>query len=321
MATRHKTLVIGDLRGGRNGADAPLSLPDTQCVEAVNVDFWQGTLGRKRNGASLMAYLSEDGLSGYISSLFYGASNGKEYFCAADTAGDISVLYGAIADPWVEVTGGDAALVGIGIRAASINDRTYVCYQSAVNRLHYLTMGSSTMYRVGLATPSAPTAANVGGGAQWPYVRNYKIAWLNKSGATITERSELSAAVTLTPTPTAGPILVTRPAVAAGENVTDWEVYGSEAGVNYVLLSTIAIATTTYTDSANPNTYTGDPSPVAGTNTVPGAWKFIATDGNRLIGGGELSHRAERSGLVHAGSRGVGHWRPGARAARQLHRH
>lgn len=48
---RHITQV-GDLRGGRNGADPAASLDDTQCAEAINVDWNNGNmiLGRRRWG-------------------------------------------------------------------------------------------------------------------------------------------------------------------------------------------------------------------------------------------------------------------------------
>jgi hypothetical protein len=48
----------------------------------------------------------------------------------------------------------------------------------------------------------------------------------------------------------------------------------------------VEIATTTYDDSANPAAYEGDAPPVVGANTVPGSWKFIASDGSRLLGAG-----------------------------------
>src|ERR1700680_2769468 len=45
--------VISDLSGGRNGVQSPVSstFPPDQSVEAINVDYRNGGLGRKRGGS------------------------------------------------------------------------------------------------------------------------------------------------------------------------------------------------------------------------------------------------------------------------------
>jgi hypothetical protein len=45
------SLPIVDCRGGRNDSDPPQFLPDDQVVEALNVDWWEGTVANKRQGS------------------------------------------------------------------------------------------------------------------------------------------------------------------------------------------------------------------------------------------------------------------------------
>mgnify|MGYP001564871087 CR=1 FL=1 len=72
MADRYKRTTIGDLRGGRNGVDPPLAIKENQCVDAVNVEWFQTTLGRKRNGMSSAGVTFSSGgpFTGKISSIF-----------------------------------------------------------------------------------------------------------------------------------------------------------------------------------------------------------------------------------------------------------
>jgi len=290
-----KYLVIGDLRGGRNGADAPLSLPDTQAVECLNVDFYDSTLGRKRNGAAEYVDTFAAGATtptGLISSLFYGTySYGSVAFCVDNAATPI-LNYTTAGTSWTKINLGDTiASAPYAVQTATFNNRVYFAFDSSVNRLHFWalesTLDDNTLYRVGLPAPTAaPTAANAGGGDQYGTTRYYKVAWITKPGTTIENRGELSASVEYDPATTAGPVRVTQPAVPSGENITHWEVYGSTDNVNFVLLSTVAIGTTTYDDAANPAAYTGTSAPTVGINTVPVSWKHIASDGNRLLGAG-----------------------------------
>ena len=291
-----KYLVISDLRGGRNGAEAPLSLPDSQCVEALNVDWYAGTLGRKRNGsADYVDTFAAGGNTptGLISSLFYGAWEYGSFAFCVDNAATPIVNWEGEGNRWQDVNQGDAiATSPHAVNAVVFNNRVYISYDSTVDRLHFWdytsTLDDDKFYRVGIATPAeAPTATNKGGGTQYGNTRYYKVAFLSLTGSTIDNRSELSASVTYDPTTTAGPVTVTRPATTTGEYVTHWEVYASNDGESYHLVSSpIAIATTTYDDDDNPAMYTGDAPPTVGANTPPKSWKYLATDGNRLFGAG-----------------------------------
>lgn len=295
-------LTISDLRGGRNGADAPLSLPDTQCVEALNVDFWKGTIGRKRNGSAFLLLTPVSSgvtLSGYVSSLFYGTdSNGNDYPFVLDSDAKMN-WFSTAHGGWTALNSGDGVASDFTqVQACRFAGRMYICYNSSVDRLHFWDYDKPTQisasgsnhgfYRVGLPKPTAaPTATDVTGGSQYALTRYYKIAWITKNDAgTIENRSELSASVTFDPPTTAGPVRVTRPPVPTMESITDWELYASTDDNLYFLIATTSASYTTTDDANNPAAYAGDAPPAVGNNIPPVSWKYIASDGNRLIGAG-----------------------------------
>ena len=144
-----------------------------------------------------------------------------------------------------------------------------------------------TVRRAGLATPSAPTAANTGAGAYAATLRYYRVRWVQQSGGVAVRRSEPGATVSFTPSGGGTAARVTQPAVA-NEGETHWEVEGSADNVSFYVLSTVAIATTTYDDSTAPASYsTGtNLSPVTGTYTPQRSYRFIASDQGRLLGFG-----------------------------------
>lgn len=300
-----KYLVISDLRGGRNGFDAPLSLPENQCVEALNVDFHEGMLGHKRHGSSAFSDMTATAGTprGYLSSLFRGShyTYGDELFFVDSSTPPLMAHRGAIwTSPWMTIYFGDSIAANPeAIHAVTFNNRTYIAFNSGLDRLHYWTYDDNhtrdSIYRVGLPTPGTPTVVDT---RVWPYTtfnNYYKIAWITKYGDTIDNRSECSPVVSILTTTTTYTRLITIPAVPSGENITHWELYQSNDGDIYHLVATTAIATTTYTDTSYALITTGDADPVSGANTPPVSWKYLATDGNRLIGGGQWGTSAVQS--------------------------
>src|SRR3990172_3360920 len=65
-----QSVIVSDLRGGRNGADPPLSLPDNQAEEMLNVDNYTGLLANKRGGAAAVTDTGGTAFSSGIQSLF-----------------------------------------------------------------------------------------------------------------------------------------------------------------------------------------------------------------------------------------------------------
>jgi hypothetical protein len=280
-----KALVLADWRGGRNGADPDVSLPPNQVVEAENVDWYQATLGRKRAGSSALSLTSAP-FTGVVSSLIRhvpGADETAAELWGVDDASKVGRLSSA---GWSTITPYDAIATRTqDVRGVSHNGKLFLCYDSTVDRLHC--WDGSSIRRVGLAAPAAaPTAANAGSGTYAATVRYYKQAFTYQSSGITVRRSELSATLTFTPSGSGASVTVTRSAGVLGESPTHWELYGSANGSTYYLLSTLVIATDTYSDSTLPSAYSGaQPDPV-GWNTVPTSAKFAISDGNRLLMGG-----------------------------------
>lgn len=287
-------IVIADLRGGRNGTDPPLSLGDTQAVELLNVDHYDGLLGRKRGGSDNVAITGGTAFGSGIQSMFRhvpGADETAAELWAIDGAALTKRLTGGTS--WADVTVDDAITAQFQhVNAVSFNGKLFLAYKSAVDRLHVYDPGLAAprVRRVGIAPGgSAPTVADQGAGAYAAVLRKYRVRWLQFTGSVVTRWSEPTPSVTFTPDGAHGSARVTRP-TAPGEGETHWEIEIQVAGNNWqrLFLTTtaecIAIATTTYDDSVDTTLLGGNAiSDLAGTNTVPQSAKFLLTDGNRLL--------------------------------------
>ena len=179
--------------------------------------------------------------------------------------------------------------------SATLNGKFYLAYNSDVNRLHV--WDGTALRRVGLIKPSAPTVADTGAGAYAATARNYRVAFRIKSGTDIVAQSELSAAVSFTPSGGGTAARVTKPTTV--DSATHWVVFGLLGSVGdvydlYEELSEIVVGTTTYDDSTAPASYDGNFPPELGVNIPPPSCKFLATDGAHLF----MSNAWETSGAA-----------------------
>lgn len=283
MASRDALIILSDLTGGRNGTDPPHAMPENQCVEALNVDWYQTTFARKRGGAAAFTITGVT-FAGVISTALThtpAADDSKRELWLIDatpTVGRTSASTTFSSPTLKDAISGTTQT----IHGASLNGKLFLSYDSAVDRLHV--WDTSTVRRVGMATPAAPTAADTGSGSYAATARNYKVCYIEKSGSDIIRRSEPSALVAFTPSGSGTAARVTKPA-AVSEGETHWELYGAADAI-YVLLATTVVGTTTVDDSTAPASYLGDAIPVASANVVPVSWKYLVSDGNRLLGAG-----------------------------------
>jgi hypothetical protein len=305
MGTTSKPLSITNLCGGINDADPPLTIADTQVVAATNIDYYEGGLGRKRGGAATVPVTFSGGggpFGGEILSLVRhipGSDDTAAELWAFDESGKIGRR--ASAATWVDITPTDAmaSTVGRWVRGASFNGKLFLAYDSAQNRLHC--WDGTTLRRVGLATPAAPTGDDSGSGSYAATIRYYKVAYTQVVSGTIVRRSELSPVLTKTPSGSGTGITITKPA-AITEGETHWEVYASADNLVFYYLASTAVGTSTYVDSADPTAYSaGAVEPVVNSNLPPPSAKYIITDGNRLImagcwetSGGYVSPKSSR---------------------------
>lgn len=286
MATSAQAFVINDLRGGRNGSDPPLSLPDTQCCEAMNVDWWQGTLARRRGGCSAIGLTFSSG--GPFGAGFGGLVRhvpGTDESAAELWAADGSLQIGRLAAGtlWTEPTIKDApTLAGvIALNGVSLGGFLFLFYDSAQNRGQVWDSSISKIRRTGLATPSAPSAATQGG-AGLTFTRYYRIRYLDISGSDTRRMSEPSASTSISITDDQG-VTVTKPA-SISEDETHWRVEYADAsdGPWYVASSTIVVGTTTYSDTAS-TIDTSTLSEEDGLYTPPASFKYGVKGGGRLL--------------------------------------
>lgn len=276
---------------GRNGYDVPAELPDDMAVEARNVVIVRGTLGQKRFGSSAQSFTG-DSFSGYnLLARFVPGQNdaaAELHWVSRDATPKIMrVAAGTAAD---ELTLADnIASLPQNASTATLNGKLYWAYDSSVNRLHVFDPDGSTttVRKVGLAAPGAPSVANTGAGTYAATLRYYRVQGLVKSGSDIRLESNLGTAQSFTPSGSGTAARVTAPTFTEGE--THWRVYGSEDDTLYYLLSTsdIVVATTTYDDSVNPTDYPDyDAAPPEGAFTPWPSVKFLLSTGDRLVGFG-----------------------------------
>lgn len=288
-------ILVLDGRGGRNGGDSPLALHETELAEAVNVDWWDGTLANKRGGAADVSLTCSSGgpFSGTPDSLYAhlpSADLTALELWAVDSTGQIFRLAGAAT--WAETTPADAiATRTMDVTFASANGWLFACYDSSVNRLHVWT--GAAWRRVGLATPSAPSGATMGGSGN-TFTRYYRQRYVEISGSDTVRRSEASSSVSVSITDDAG-VTVTKSA-ALSEGETHWELEAADASSGpWYRIAQTAVGTTTYDDTAA-TISTTNPTPTTGANTVPTSWKYILHDQGRLLGAGAW----ETSGAKHS---------------------
>jgi hypothetical protein len=278
-------VVIANQRGGRNGADPPLSLNENQCVEALNVDWYFGTFAHKRAGSSAIAMSFSAGgpFTGIINSIWRhvpGVDESAAELWAVDAAATPVVGRMAGANTFAAPTLVDNWSSSLGIQGLAFAGMNFQAGDTAQNRLHVWDPSISKVRRVGLATPDPPTVATQGG-AGLTFTRFYRIRTYD--GTTPGKRrSEASTSVSITITDDTG-VTVTRPTLPTNENETDWEAeYADAAAGPWYRAGRIATGTTTYSDTAA-TISTTNPSDLAGTYWPPPSAKYLSKANARIL--------------------------------------
>jgi hypothetical protein len=273
---------------GRDDWDIPTDIPDEMSAEALNVVLEKGTLGKRRRGSSSQTITGDTFVGATALFRFVpkaGEASAEVFIVSND--GTTKILRVAAGAAAANLTLKDAAQSAV-VRSAVLNNKLYLAYNSAVNRLSVFSPDESTtvVRRVGHATPAAATVANTGSGSYAATIRYYRVAWLTKSGTTVLRQSLLGASVSFTPSGSGTHARVTQPTVAS-EGETHWRVYGSADDVLFYELADVAIGTTTYDDNETVADYdTNDPAPDEGAYTPWPSVKYLLSTGERLVGFG-----------------------------------
>src|SRR5262245_58875171 len=232
MARMDGKIVINDLRGGRNGTDPPFTLPANQCTEALNVDWYEGALGRPRPGSNTVTQTGGTAFASGMQALFSFPPDdtSTHYLIGVDGAPILKALLTEVGG-WSNSTLRDAiSSTPAEIEAVTLNNNLYIAYDSAVDRLHALDLliGSNTVRRVGIdAGTTAPTMADTGAGA-WPAtIRYYRVRFAQLSGTVVIRRSEPTSSASFTPSGGGAATRITKPATPANEDITHWQFEAS----------------------------------------------------------------------------------------------
>lgn len=283
MADKHETWNLGPHSGL---AQRSFTLDGTGVLEADNLNFLQDAFCSMRNAFSSEA-LTDSGLAGEIQWVGRHVTNDgdQELWAAANDSGSVTCAR-RVSGVWSPVTLIDTP-VGASLsqmHSVTFNGKLYLAYDSAENRLHL--WDGTAVRRVGLNVSGAGSAANLGSGSYAATARYYRFSQRIKVGADIVVESELSDAISFTPSGSGTAARITKPTTV--DSATHWVVYGliGAAGDTYDLyeeIAEVANATTFYDDSTNPSDYDGDAPPVLLSNVPPPSAKYLATDGSRLI--------------------------------------
>jgi hypothetical protein len=288
MAERGRTYWRWTSLRGHSFRGAPQSLDESIGTLAYNIALAGGTLGRRRLA------LSSISLTGGPSSVIhylaaYRPSTATHRLFAFSHLTTLAV-HSWDGTTWTAHALSDAADVPSCPCALTFNNKLFIAYNSGVNRLHVY--DGTSIRRVGIGSaPAISGTGNTGAGTYPATARFYRVQYLTKVGSDIVAMSELSAAASFTPSGTG---TAARVSVVAGgyESATHWRLYGvlGTLGDTYDLYEQVGadtpIATLFIDDSTNPANYTGTQPPAQGTNIPWPSVKYLATDGNRLLGAG-----------------------------------
>lgn len=314
MASRAHTTgkIVWSHNRGRNGWDVPSDISPDMSAESMNIDIERGTVGKKRRGAADQA----------LSGTFTGFNALFKFIPGQDDTAAEIIFVDLDATPKIMRVAAGTGATSLTlkdniasnphlVRAAVLNGKLFLAYDSSVNRLHVFdpSLSTTTVRRAGLATPGAPTVADQGSGTYATALRYYKVEWQVRDGSgNILRRSLLGTiSASFTPSTTGASARVTIPSVAS-EGETHWIIYGSQDGVSfYQLAAAIAIGTTTYDDSADPADYedtadaAGYETPDTGAFTPFPSVKTLLSTGDRLLGYGVWETSAGDSMTPKAG--------------------
>lgn len=296
------------LRGGLNDTDPKHSLAPDACTVAENVEFVYSTLGERRLGCSAISLPTSITADANITAVTWmgrhlPSSNeglAELWVFAQNLSGAQNVLTYRNQTVWTTVTPFDAIVsstipYGHRISSVTLHGKLFFAYKSAQDILHV--WDGTTLRRVGLATPSAPTGADTAPAGSFSGKRYYRVRYTIQSGGTTLVRSEPSTALTFTPATTKTGATITKPATIS-ENETHWELEASTNNADFYRIATTVVGTTTVTDTVAFNTgyaATGTLSEDIQDYTRIPSGKFLSADDDRLIIGGSWENTAYAS--------------------------
>lgn len=278
-----QSIVISDLRGGISD-EHPAKLGPNQVAYALNMDYWDGWLGGRRNGVTVKTtptvpatilhrhQPSSDPADDRLWALF---ANGQVAFY--DAAFTLTVPTVSPSFLFLEYDGSFASLHG----------KLFIAGKSGLSRMHVY--DGSVVRRTGMAAPvAAPSVADTGSGA-YTVTRYFRVRFTEMSGSAVLRRSEPSNTTTFTPSGSGSAARVSRPSLIS-EGETHWEVEESINGGDWYRLAQLTTATLTYDDSLASTAVatTGTLSADIGDYLNLPAARWLTVDDDRLVYAGNF---------------------------------
>lgn len=272
-----------------NDTDPALSLPDDQCVSALNVEWVTSVLAERRRGADAID-IAGSGLVGndrvtFLHRHLPTSDEGAAELWALGVTGTSASALCRKTTSWSTVSPIDAITITgtyqYQLQAVSLHGKMFVAHKSAVNRLHV--WDGATLRRAGQAPPAlAPTGANTAAAGTFSGTRYYRTREIY-GNVTPVRKSEPSPVLTFTPSGTKTGVTVTRPTAVANEGATHWDLEASLDNANFYDIARMAIATTTSDDlnATYATAYTLSEQ-IGDYTTIPSG-KFLLVDEDRLI--------------------------------------
>lgn len=298
---------------GMNNSDPSVTIPDDQCVDAQNVEFWNSALGERRLGCDAVdvpTAFSGDANIQVVSWVFRhlpsatGETDSELWALGQHLTSTNFSLQRKGAAVWATVTPDInievASNQGFKLSAVSFHGKLFLAYPntSATDRLM---VWDGTQLRVsGIAEPSAPSVADTGSGT-YAGTRYFRVRFTRQVSGSTVLRSEPSDSTTFSPSGSGASARVTKPTTPGSPvYATHWEVEASTNNVDFYRIATVAVGTTTYDDSTAYATGYNSGSNVlsedSGDYSLLHSAKFLITDEDRLIlaGAWEDSTKASR---------------------------
>jgi hypothetical protein len=294
MAAGLGFLTLRDYRRGRNGADPLIEIPETQCAEAINVDWYRGMLGRRRPGAQTISPSANTALGTSIFSLIRFVPGRTELqtelFAFDYPDGYIARYRGGVG--WSNSSRGGFQPTSGKVQGVSFNNKLFLAGNNDADKLYYWSAVSGAIFPVGLIAPvAAPTVAASGTAGSITGTRYYRYAYIQKTGSLVTKRGEMSAIGSKAITSQTGWKIT----IAASGTLQEshWELYGSTANNGpWYLLNTYADGTTVVFDTLAAAAFPPANAPLApiiGSNTPAPNGKYLLVDEARLLIAGSFT--------------------------------
>lgn len=292
--------ILDTLRGGFDDFTPVSSQQKDICTIADNVEFFLSTLGERRAGTA--AFNTPAGISGdallsaavwmFVHTPTKNESENELWVLTADSDNTPKMYRYTRAGGWSTVafySANDTPIItnddGSRVYGQSLHGKLFISFKSLNDRIHVWDGITASLRPVGLAAhAAAPTAVGVGSGTM-NATRYYRTRSVERSGVVVLRRSEPSAVLNFNASAGYASITVTRP-TAVGEAETDWELEVSLDNLVFYKVATIAIATTTYSDTTIATAYSSGAlsDPIGSYALIPSVKYLLAVDDRLLLG-------------------------------------